>query len=110
MGVNQIPDRGCQRQSGQFHCPVPQEPFLFYGTIRDNVAFAKPNATDDEIHEAIAHVGLSETVSQLADGVDTLVHERGVSLSAGERQLIALARAFMASPKSSRIRRGDLKS
>ena len=78
---------------------VPQEPFLFYGTIRDNVAFAKPNATDDEIHEAIAHVGLSETVSQLAHGVDTLVHERGVSLSAGERQLIALARAFIARPR-----------
>ena len=78
---------------------VPQEPFLFYGTIRDNVAFAKPNATDDEIHEAIAHVGLTETVSQLANGVDTLVHERGVSLSAGERQLIALARAFIARPR-----------
>jgi len=78
---------------------VPQEPFLFHGTIRDNVAFAKPDATDEEIAEAIAHVGLDETVAQLADGVDTLVHERGVSLSAGERQLIALARAFISRPR-----------
>ena len=78
---------------------VPQEPFLFHGTIRDNVAFAKPDATDEEIAEAIAHVGLDDTVAQLADGVDTLVHERGVSLSAGERQLIALARAFISRPR-----------
>jgi len=78
---------------------VPQEPFLFHGTIRDNVAFAKSDATEDEVHEAIAHVGLTETVAQLADGIDTLVHERGVSLSAGERQLIALARAFISRPR-----------
>ncbi len=78
---------------------VPQEPFLFHGTIRDNIAFARGDATEDEVNEAISHVGLTETVSQLADGVDTLVHERGVSLSAGERQLIALARAFISRPR-----------
>jgi len=78
---------------------VPQEPFLFHGTIRDNVAFAKSDATEEEVQEAITRVGLRETVDQLADGLDTLVHERGVSLSAGERQLLALARAFISRPR-----------
>ena len=78
---------------------VPQEPFLFHGTIRENIAFARPDATTEEINEAISHVGLTETVEQLADGINTLVHERGVSLSAGERQLLALARAFIARPR-----------
>ena len=78
---------------------VPQEPFLFHGTIRDNVAFARSDATEEEINEAISHVGLTEAVAQLSDGIDTLVHERGVSLSAGERQLIALARAFISRPR-----------
>ncbi len=78
---------------------VPQEPFLFHGTIRDNVAFARRDATSEEIHEAISHVGLTEAVEQLPDGIDTLVHERGVSLSAGERQLLALARAFISRPR-----------
>ena len=78
---------------------VPQEPFLFHGTIRDNVAFARPDATDEEVLVAIKHVGLEETVGGLAEGIHTLVHERGVSLSAGERQLIALARAFLSRPR-----------
>ena len=78
---------------------VPQEPFLFHGTIRDNIAFARPDATTEEINEAIRGVGLNEVVEQLTDGIDTLVHERGVSLSAGERQLLALARAFVARPR-----------
>ena len=78
---------------------VPQEPFLFHGTIRDNVAFARGDATEEEVNEAISHVGLTEAVAQLGDGIDTLVHERGVSLSAGERQLIALARAFISRPR-----------
>ena len=75
------------------------EPFLFHGTIRDNVAFARPDATDEEVLVAIKHVGLEETVGGLAEGIHTLVHERGVSLSAGERQLIALARAFLSRPR-----------
>ncbi|MDP6900733.1 MAG: ABC transporter ATP-binding protein [Acidimicrobiales bacterium] len=78
---------------------VPQEPFLFHGTIRDNVAFARGDATEEEVNEAISHVGLTEAVARLGDGIDTLVHERGVSLSAGERQLIALARAFISRPR-----------
>jgi ATP-binding cassette subfamily B protein len=78
---------------------VPQEPFLFAGTMRDNIAFARPDATDDEVMEAVRRVGLAELIERLPEGLDTPVHERGVSLSSGERQLIALARAFLASPR-----------
>jgi ATP-binding cassette, subfamily B, bacterial len=78
---------------------VPQEPFLFAGSIRDNVAFARPSATDDELDEAIDLVGLRELIDSLPAGWHTPVHERGVSLSAGERQLIALARTFVARPR-----------
>ncbi len=78
---------------------VPQEPFLFHGSIRDNVAFASPDTDDETIASALHQVGLSEIVDQLPEGANTLVHERGVSLSAGERQLLALARAFLARPR-----------
>ena len=69
------------------------------GTIRDNIAFARPDATDDEVWEAVHRVGLTELIDRLPEGLDTPVHERGVSLSSGERQLIALARAFLAGPR-----------
>jgi ATP-binding cassette subfamily B protein len=78
---------------------VPQEPFLFNGSIRDNIAFAVPDATDDDIAEACRVVGLDDLVERLPMGVDTPVHERGASLSSGERQLLALARAFLAKPR-----------
>jgi ATP-binding cassette subfamily B protein len=78
---------------------VPQEPFLFAGTIRDNLAFARPSASYAEVAEAVRAVGLTELVDRLPDGVDTVVHERGQSLSSGERQLIALGRAFLAHPR-----------
>jgi ATP-binding cassette subfamily B protein len=78
---------------------VPQEPFLFTGTMRDNIAFARPDATAEEVYEAIRAVGLEELVDRLPDRIDTPVHERGQSLSSGERQLIALARAFLAGPR-----------
>ena len=78
---------------------VPQEPFLFTGTIHDNVAFARPGASDEDVQEAIDAVGLTELVERLPDGARTHVHERGQSLSSGERQLIALARAFVAAPR-----------
>ena len=73
---------------------VPQEPFLFAGSIRDNVAFARPDATDDEILDACRAVGIMDLIDRLPNGLDTPCHERGVSLSSGERQLLALARAF----------------
>jgi ATP-binding cassette, subfamily B, bacterial len=78
---------------------VPQEPFLFAGTIRDNIAFARPDASDGEVEEAVRTVGLSDLIERMPNGVDTVVHERGQSLSSGERQLIALARAFLAHPR-----------
>jgi ATP-binding cassette subfamily B protein len=78
---------------------VPQEPFLFAGSLRYNIAFACPDATDDEVWEAVRAVGLADVVKRMPDGLDTVVHERGQSLSSGERQLIALARAFMARPR-----------
>jgi ATP-binding cassette, subfamily B, bacterial len=78
---------------------VPQEPFLFAGTIGDNIAFARPEASDDEIHEAIDRVGLTDVIDRMPAGLDTVVHERGQTLSSGERQLIALARAFLAHPR-----------
>ena len=78
---------------------VPQEPFLFAGTLRDNIAFARPDASEEEVDEAVRAVGLSELVARLPEGLDTFVHERGQSLSSGERQLIALARAFVARPR-----------
>ena len=78
---------------------VPQEPFLFAGTIGDNIAFARPDASEDEIREAVDRVGLTEVVERMPNGLDTVVHERGQTLSSGERQLIALARAFLAHPR-----------
>ena len=78
---------------------VPQEPFLFNGTIRDNVAFARPDAAEDEVLEACRAVGLQGLMDRMPDGMDTQIHERGTSLSAGERQLVALARAFLARPR-----------
>ncbi len=78
---------------------VPQEPFLFAGTIRDNLVFARPHATNEEVQDAVERVGLSDLIGRLPNGLDTVVHERGQSLSAGERQLLALARAFLAHPR-----------
>jgi ATP-binding cassette subfamily B protein len=78
---------------------VPQEPFLFAGSLRYNIAFAHPDASDDVVWDAVHAVGLTDVVQRMPDGLDTIVHERGQSLSSGERQLIALARAFLAKPR-----------
>ncbi len=78
---------------------VPQEPFLFGGSIRDNIAFARPDATEEEVLEACRAVGIDDLIERLPEGIDTPCHERGVSLSSGERQLLALARAFLAQPR-----------
>jgi ATP-binding cassette, subfamily B, bacterial len=78
---------------------VPQEGFLFSGTIRDNIAFGRPDATDADVREAAVAVGAHEFISRLPDGYDTEVGERGGQLSAGQRQLVAFARAAAADPR-----------
>lgn len=78
---------------------VLQDNFLFDGTIRENIAFSRPDATDEEVREAgrIAHC--DEFVSRFEDGYDTIVGERGVKLSGGQRQRVAIARAILADPR-----------
>ncbi len=78
---------------------VPQEGFLFSGTIRENIAFGRPDATLEEVRTAARAVGADELISALSDGYDTQVGERGVSLSAGQRQLIGFARALVSDPR-----------
>ncbi len=77
---------------------VPQEGFLFSGTIRDNVAFGRPEATDEEMVRSCRALGVHAFIDSLPDGYDTAVSYRGSRLSAGERQLVSLARAFLADP------------
>ncbi|MFJ1808373.1 MULTISPECIES: ABC transporter ATP-binding protein [unclassified Streptomyces] len=74
---------------------VPQEPAMFHRSLRDNIAFARPGATDEEIRAAAAAAHVTEFADQLPDGFGTLVGERGVKLSGGQRQRVALARAIL---------------
>jgi ATP-binding cassette subfamily B protein len=78
---------------------VPQEGFLFSGTIRENIAFGNPQATDADIAAAAHAVGVDKFIARLEHGYDTEVGERGAQLSAGQRQLIAFARALVADPR-----------
>jgi ATP-binding cassette, subfamily B, bacterial len=77
---------------------VPQEGFLFGGTIRDNVRVARLSASDDEVVESLRTIGVLERFQEFPDGLDTEVRERGSRLSAGERQLVSLARAALVDP------------
>ena len=77
---------------------IPQEGFLFNGTIRDNVRLARAGATDAEVDDALRAVGAYDRFAALAEGLDTEVRERGSRLSAGEKQLVSLARAALADP------------
>jgi ABC-type multidrug transport system fused ATPase/permease subunit len=78
---------------------VPQEGFLFAGTVAENIAFGRPEATRDEIEAAARAVGADEFVVRLEDGYDTQLGERGSRLSLGQRQLVAFARALLADPR-----------
>jgi ABC-type multidrug transport system fused ATPase/permease subunit len=78
---------------------VHQEPVLFSASLRDNVAFARPQATDDEVREALAAAAALEVVDALPEGLDTVVGEQGYTLSGGQRQRVALARALLLRPR-----------
>ena len=77
---------------------IPQEGFLFDGSVRDNLLIAKPDATEAELLAALDRLGLRERFEALPEGLDTEVRERGSRLSAGERQLVALSRAALVDP------------
>jgi subfamily B ATP-binding cassette protein MsbA len=77
---------------------VPQEPALFSGTIRENIAYARPSATDAEVEAAARAAHAHEFVERLALGYETLVGERGIKLSGGQRQRVAIARAILKDP------------
>ena len=105
------PDRGAVRLDGRDLRTLPlafvrrhvalvdQAPFIFHTSLRDNVRYARPEANDKEVAEAVRAAGLDELVRGMPEGLDTVVGERGAALSAGERQRVAIARAFLADPR-----------
>jgi ATP-binding cassette subfamily B protein len=78
---------------------VPQEGFLFAGTVTENIAFGRPDATPEEVVQAAQTVGAHDFILRLEDGYETQLQERGSRLSLGQRQLVALARALLADPR-----------
>lgn len=92
--------RSVQQRSLRRHMAmVLQETVLFSGTIADNIRFARPDATDEEVREAAAMANAHEFIERLPDGYETAVGERGMKLSGGQRQRISIARAFLADPR-----------
>jgi len=77
---------------------VPQEPFLFSGTVRDNICYGRPEANDEEVYQAAMRISHGDWLADLPDGLDTDVGERGANLSMGQRQLVALARVLLKDP------------
>ncbi len=111
IGRHYDPDQGAVRVDGrdlrdiELHSyrrqlgVVLQDPFLFSGTIASNIRFAKPDATDEEVEAAAAAVGVDRVAARLSGGLEHEVREGGAGLSAGERQLISIARALLADPR-----------
>jgi ABC-type multidrug transport system fused ATPase/permease subunit len=95
LDVREVTQRSLRRQMGL----VPQEPFLFSGTIADNIRFGRPDAADEATHEAARLANAHEFIAGLPDGYSTAVLEGGVNLSVGQRQLICIARAVLADPR-----------
>jgi ABC-type multidrug transport system fused ATPase/permease subunit len=91
--------RVTQRSLREQLAVVPQEAFLFSGSILDNIRFARPSASDDEVKRVARIVGVHDFVRELPDGYDTEVQEGGSALSTGQRQLISFARALLADPR-----------
>jgi ABC-type multidrug transport system fused ATPase/permease subunit len=78
---------------------VSDDAFLFSATLRENIAYARPEAGDEEVRDAVRRAGLEEFVASLPEGLETLVGERGLTLSGGQRQRVAIARALVARPR-----------
>ena len=78
---------------------VAQDPFLFSATVRENIAFGRPDATDEEVEEAARLAQAAEFIDELPEGYDTVIGERGITLSGGQRQRIAIARALLLDPR-----------
>ena len=93
--VRDVTQRSLRSQIGV----VLQEPFLFTGTIRDNIRYGRLDASDEEVAEAARAVGAHELIMQLPSAYETPIHERGRNLSVGQRQLISFARALLADPR-----------
>jgi ABC-type multidrug transport system fused ATPase/permease subunit len=78
---------------------IAQDPFLFSATVRENIAFGQPDATDDDVMRAAQLAQASEFIETLPEGYDTVIGERGITLSGGQRQRIAIARALVVDPR-----------
>ena len=92
--------RDIKRRSLTRHMGVVlQQPYLFTGTVRENIAYGRPDATQEQIEEAARAVGADEFIMRLEDGYDTVLQQRGQNLSLGQRQLISFARAIVAQPR-----------
>jgi ABC-type multidrug transport system fused ATPase/permease subunit len=77
---------------------VPQDPFLFSGTVADNIRYGRPGASDEEVTWAAGHLGRGDWLTELPDGIKTEVGERGANISFGQRQLVTLARVLLRDP------------
>jgi ABC-type multidrug transport system fused ATPase/permease subunit len=95
IDLNDVKQESLRRQLGI----VPQEGFLFAGTVHDNIAFGRPEASRDDVVRAARTVGAHEFIAELEDGYETNLQERGTRLSLGQRQLVAFARALLADPR-----------
>lgn len=95
VDVREVAQRSLRRQMGL----VPQEPFLFTGTIADNIRFGQPGAPDTAVNDAARLANADEFIAALPDRYDTVIQEGGVNLSVGQRQLICIARAVLADPR-----------
>lgn len=94
MNIQQMTLASLRNQIGT----VQQDVFLFPGTIRENIAYGKLKATDEEIQRAVKLAHLERVIDQMADGLDTMIGERGVKLSGGQKQRVAIARMFLKNP------------
>ena len=95
MDIREVKRRSLARQMSM----VLQEPFLFSATVRENIKYNHPDVTDEQMIEATKAVGAHDFITKLEDGYDTYLHERGVNLSVGQRQLVSFARAIVADPR-----------